>query len=269
MTEDERIQTAVIYSAAGKSTPGSPAPFIRPFRNPHCTIGRAGLIGGGNIPVPGEITLAHNGVLFMDEACEYDAATIEALRTPIEEKQIVHFRKGESYVFPCDFQLIMAANPCPCGFYGEGDRCTCSPSRRIAYLSRLSGPIIDRIDIQIWMHPIESRKLVERPSAEPSAVVAQRVLKARDIQRRRFAEEGIFCNAAMNNRMIEKYCPLDDGCKILLERLIDRMGLSARACTRIVKLARTIADLAGVPDILPEHISEAAGYRFLDRQSIL
>ena len=119
------------------------------------------------------------------------------------------------------------------------------------------------------MHPIESRKLVERPSAEPSAVVAQRVLKARDIQRRRFAEEDIFCNAAMSNRMIEKYCPLDDGCKILLERLIDRMGLSARACTRIIKLARTIADLAGVPDILPEHISEAAGYRFLDRQSML
>ena len=187
----------------------------------------------------------------------------------MEDRKVIISRLKSKVEFPADFMLVAAANPCPCGFYGEGDRCTCSPSRRIAYLSRLSGPIIDRIDIQIWMHPIESRKLVERPSAEPSAVVAQRVLKARDIQRRRFAEEGIFCNAAMNNRMIEKYCPLDDGCKVLLERLIDRMGLSARACTRIIKLARTIADLAGVPDILPEHISEAAGYRFLDRQSIL
>ena len=138
----------------------------------------------------------------------------------------------------------------------------------MAYLSKLSGPIMDRIDIQLWMHPVESRQLVERRPAESSAVVAERVLKAREIQRKRFAGDGIFCNAAMNNRLIERYCPLDKECRELLETIIDRMGLSARACTRIIKLARTIADLAGSPDIRPEHLSEAAGYRFLDRQNI-
>ena len=170
--------------------------------------------------------------------------------------------------YPASFMLVGSMNPCPCGYYGEGDRCTCSPSRRLAYFSKLSGPIMDRIDIQLWLHPIDSRKLVERRPAESSAVVASRVMKARAIQRERFTDDGIFCNAAMNNRLIEKYCPLDRECKDLLERLIDRMGLSARACTRIIKLARTIADLEGLPDIRPEHISEAAGYRFLDRQNI-
>lgn len=270
MTLEESVQTSKIYSVAGKGNPLGGLMRTRPFRSPHYSASVAALLGGGSDTIlPGEISLAHNGILMIDEFCEAPKKILEVLRAPMEDRKVIISRLKSKVEFPADFMLVAAANPCPCGFYGEGDRCTCSPSRRIAYISRLSGPIIDRIDIQIWMHPIESRKLVERPSAEPSAVVAQRVLKARDIQRRRFAEEGIFCNAAMNNRMIEKYCPLDDGCKILLERLIDRMGLSARACTRIIKLARTIADLAGVPDILPEHISEAAGYRFLDRQSIL
>ena len=270
MTLEESVQTSKIYSVAGKGNPLGGLMRTRPFRSPHYSASVAALLGGGSDTIlPGEISLAHNGILMIDEFCEAPKKILEVLRAPMEDRKVIISRLKSKVEFPADFMLVAAANPCPCGFYGEGDRCTCSPSRRIAYLSRLSGPIIDRIDIQIWMHPIESRKLVERPSAEPSAVVAQRVLKARDIQRRRFAEEGIFCNASMNNRMIEKYCPLDDGCKILLERLIDRMGLSARACTRIIKLARTIADLAGVPDILPEHISEAAGYRFLDRQSIL
>lgn len=270
MTLEESVQTSKIYSVAGKGNPLGGLMRTRPFRSPHYSASVAALLGGGSDTIlPGEISLAHNGILMIDEFCEAPKKILEVLRAPMEDRKVIISRLKSKVEFPADFMLVAAANPCPCGFYGEGDRCTCSPSRRIAYLSRLSGPIIDRIDIQIWMHPIESKKLVERPSAEPSAVVAQRVLKARDIQRRRFAEEGIFCNAAMNNRMIEKYCPLDDGCKILLERLIDRMGLSARACTRIIKLARTIADLAGVPDILPEHISEAAGYRFLDRQSIL
>ena len=270
MTLEESVQTSKIYSVAGKGNPLGGLMRTRPFRSPHYSASVAALLGGGSDTIlPGEISLAHNGILMIDEFCEAPKKILEVLRAPMEDRKVIISRLKSKVEFPADFMLVAAANPCPCGFYGEGDRCTCSPSRRIAYLSRLSGPIIDRIDIQIWMHPIESRKLVERPSAEPSAVVAQRVLKARDIQRRRFAEEGIFCNAAMNNRMIEKYCPLDDGCKVLLERLIDRMGLSARACTRIIKLARTIADLAGVPDILPEHISEAVGYRFLDRQSIL
>ena len=190
------------------------------------------------------------------------------LRAPMEDRKVTISRLKSKVEYPADFMLVAAANPCPCGYYGEGDRCTCTPSRRLAYMSKLSGPIMDRIDIQLWMHPIDSRKLVERRPAESSAVVAQRVLAAREVQRRRFADEDIFCNSSMSNRQIEKYCPLDQTCRNLLERLIDRMGLSARACTRIIKLARTIADLDGSADIRPEHISEAAGYRFLDRQNI-
>lgn len=241
----------------------------RPFRSPHYSASVAALIGGGSDTIlPGEISLAHNGILMIDEFCEAPKKVLEVLRAPMEDRKVTISRLKSKVEFPADFMLVAAANPCPCGFYGEGDRCTCTPSRRLAYLSKLSGPIMDRIDIQLWMHPVDSRQLVERRPAESSAVVAARVLKAREIQRRRFEGDGIFCNAAMNNRLIEKYCPLDKDCKELLERIIDRMGLSARACTRIIKLARTIADLAGEPDIRPEHLTEAAGYRFLDRQNI-
>ena len=164
--------------------------------------------------------------------------------------------------------LVAATNPCPCGYYGEGDRCTCTPSRRIAYLSKLSGPIMDRIDVQLFLRKVDPKKLVQWKKAEPSAAIAARVLAAREIQRKRFKGEGIFTNAAMSNKHLEKYCPLSEECRTLLERIIDGMGLSARACTRIIKLARTIADLAGAPDILPEHLSEASAYRFLDKQNI-
>ena len=164
--------------------------------------------------------------------------------------------------------LIAATNPCPCGYYGEGDRCTCSPAKRLAYISKLSGPIMDRIDIQLYVPRVQARNLVNRKPAESSAAVASRVLRAREIQKARLTDEGIFCNASMNNRQIEKYCPLSPDCRALLERIVENMGLSARACSRIIKLARTIADLEGAADILPEHISEAAGYRFLDRQNL-
>jgi magnesium chelatase family protein len=204
----------------------------------------------------------------IDEFCEAPKKILEVLRAPMEDRKVTVSRLRSKVEYPSDFMLVAATNPCPCGYYGEGDRCTCSPSRRIAYLSKLSGPIMDRIDIQLWMHPIDPRKLVERRAAESSAEVARRVMKAREMQRDRFAGEGIFCNAAMNNRQIEKYCPLSSACKAVLERIIERMGLSARACSRIIKLARTIADLASVPEIRPEHIAEAAGYRFLDRQNI-
>lgn len=186
----------------------------------------------------------------------------------MEDRKVTVSRLKSKVEYPADFMLVAATNPCPCGFYGEGDRCTCTPSRRIAYLSKLSGPIMDRIDIQLWMKPIDPRKLVDRRKAEPSSAVAARVLKAREVQKKRFADDGIFCNAAMNNRMIEKYCPLDDGCRALLEKIIAGMGLSARACSRILKLSRTIADLEGAADITCGHISEAAGYRFLDKRNI-
>jgi magnesium chelatase family protein len=269
MTLEESVQTSKVYSVAGKGNPTGGLMKTRPFRSPHYSASVAALLGGGSDTImPGEISLAHNGILMIDEFCEAPKKILEVLRAPMEDRKVTISRLKSKVEFPADFMLVAAANPCPCGFYGEGDRCTCTPSRRLAYLSKLSGPIMDRIDIQLWMHPIDSRKLVERRPAESSAVVAARVLKAREIQRLRFADDGIFCNAAMNNRLIEKYCPLDDACKEVLEKIIDRMGLSARACTRIIKLARTIADLAGEPDIRPEHLSEAAGYRFLDRQNI-
>ena len=242
---------------------------VRPFRAPHYSISVAALIGGGSDSImPGEISLAHNGVLFADEFCEAPKRVLEVLRAPMEDRKVTISRLKSKVEYPADFMLVAATNPCPCGYYGEGDRCTCTPSKRLAYMAKLSGPIMDRIDIQLFLRPIDPRKLVERRMAEPSSTVAARVLAAREIQKRRFAEDGIFCNAAMNNRLIEKHCPLSPECKALLERIIGRRGLSARACSRIIKLARTIADLAGVQDILPEHISEAAGYRFLDKQNV-
>lgn len=270
MTLEESIQTSKIYSVAGKGNSRGGLIRRRPFRSPHYSASVAALIGGGSDCImPGEISLAHNGILMIDEFCEAPKKVLEVLRGPMEDRKVTISRLKSKVEYPADFMLVAAANPCPCGFYGEGDKCTCTPSRRLAYLSKLSGPIMDRIDIQIWMHPVDSRMLVERQPAEDSASVAERVRRAREVQKKRFAEDGIFCNAAMNNRLIEKHCPLDEECRKLLERLIDHMGLSARAFTRIIKLARTIADLSESEDICPEHISEAAGYRFLDRQNII
>ena len=241
----------------------------RPFRAPHYSASIAALLGGGSDTImPGEISLAHNGIFFADEFCEAPKRALEALRAPMEDRKVVISRLKSKVEYPADFMLVAATNPCPCGYYGEGDRCSCTPSKRIAYLSKLSGPILDRIDVQIFLRMVDPKRLVEWKKAEPSAAIAARVMAAREIQRKRFANDGIFCNAAMSNMHIEKYCPLSPECKILLEKIIDKMGLSARACTRIIKLARTIADLAAWPDILPEHLSEASSYRFLDKQNI-
>lgn len=266
----ESLQTSMIYSVAGKGNPLGGLIKQRPFRAPHYSASIPALLGGGSENImPGEISLAHNGVLMIDEFCEAPKRLLEVLRAPMEDRKVVISRLKSKIEYPADFMLVAATNPCPCGYYGEGDKCTCTPSRRIAYLSKLSGPIMDRIDIQIWMSPVDPRKLVDRAAAESSATVAARVLKAREIQRQRFKdEEGLFCNAAMNNRQIEKYCPLSPACKSILERIIEKMGLSARACTRIIKLARTIADLEESADIQPCHLTEAAGYRFLDKQNI-
>ncbi len=269
MSLEESLQTSKIYSVAGKGGSMGGLMKQRPFRAPHYSASVAALLGGGSDSImPGEISLAHNGILFMDEFCEAPKKVMEVLRAPMEDRKVTISRLKSKVEYPADFMLVAATNPCPCGYYGEDDRCTCTPARRIAYLSKLSGPIADRIDIQLFMRAIDPRKLVERRAAESSAAIAERVMRAREIQRARFKEDGIFCNAAMNNRLIEKHCPLSGPCKTLLERIIGNMGLSARACSRIIKLARTIADLAGSPSILPEHISEAAGYRFLDKRNI-
>ena len=269
MTLQESLQTSKVYSVAGKGNPTGGLMRKRPFRSPHYSASLAAILGGGSDTImPGEISLAHNGIFFADEFCEAPKRALEALRGPMEDRKVVISRLKSKVEYPADFMLVAATNPCPCGYYGEGDRCTCTPSKRIAYISKLSGPILDRIDVQIFLRKVDPKRLVEWKKAEPSSAVAARVMAAREIQRKRFEGEGIFCNAAMNNKLIEKYCPLSIECRQLLERIIDNMGLSARACTRIIKLARTIADMAGTPDILPEHISEASSYRFLDKQNI-
>lgn len=206
--------------------------------------------------------------LYIDEFCETPKKVLEVLRGPMEDRKVTISRLRNKVEYPADFMLVAATNPCPCGYYGDGNRCTCTPSMRASYLAKLSGPLMDRIDLQMVTRPIDPRKLVDRKPAESTAEIAARVLQARKIQKERFAGDGIFCNAAMDNRLMEKYCPLDRNGRDLLEKLIERMGLSARACSRIVKIARTIADMEGKADITPDHIAEAAGYRMLDRNSL-
>jgi magnesium chelatase family protein len=272
MNLEESIQTSMIYSVAGKGGRTGRLMRQRPFRAPHYSASVAALLGGGSDNImPGEISLAHNGVLFIDEFCEAPKKVLEVLRAPMEDRKVTISRLKAKVEYPADFMLVAASNPCPCGYYGDGDRCTCTPGQRLSYLSKLSGPIMDRIDIQLLVSRVDARMLVNRKPGQSSTEIAERVLKAREVQRARFAAGGedIFCNASMNNRQTEMFCPLSQDCKALLERLIERMGLSARACSRIIRLARTIADLAGSQNIRPEHLSEAASYRFLDRQNLL
>ena len=271
MSLEESAITSKVYSVAGRSSGGLGFMRSRPFRAPHISASKAAMLGGGSgdTILPGEVSLATNGVLFLDEFCEAPKSTLEALRGPLEDRKVTISRLKAKVEYPASFMLVAASNPCPCGYYGEGDRCTCSPGQRMSYFSKLSGPIMDRIDIQLWMHPVETSALIRGGKAEPSEAIAQRVLRAREIQRERLSGSGIFCNAEMNGKQLEKYCPLDSACKDLLENRIDKLGLSARAYTRIIKIARTIADLAGSAFIQPPHLSEAALYRFLDRRNIL
>jgi magnesium chelatase family protein len=269
MTLDESLVTSKIYSVSGLVSRDAGLIRRRPFRAPHYSASLAAIIGGGNGGniVPGEISLAHNGVLFADEFAQIPKSVTEALRAPMEDRKVVVSRLRGKIEYPASFMLVAATNPCPCGYYGDGDRCTCTVGQRVGYLSRLSGPLLDRIDLHVWMSPVDTKRLIERPKSESSAAVAARVAEARRIQKERFRAEGISTNAEMNNAQMEKYCPLSDDCKNLLEKIIDRLGLSARAYSRIVRISRTIADLAHEKDILPVHISEAAGYRFLDRRN--
>ena len=267
MTLEESLQTSKIYSVAGKGGQIGGLMHRRPFRSPHYSASAAALLGGGSDTImPGEISLAHNGILFIDEFCEAPKKILEILRAPMEDGKVTISRLKNKVEYPSDFMLVAATNPCPCGYYGEGDKCTCTPAMRLSYLSKLSGPIMDRIDLQVVMRPVNTRKLVAGACAESTAVIAERVLKAREIQRKRLAGEGIFCNAGMSRKMLDRFCRLDKEGEHLLEKIIDSLDLSARACHRIIKIARTIADLDGKADIAPHHLAEASGYRILDRQ---
>ena len=271
MTMAEALVTSKIYSVAGKGSPQDGLIRRRPFRAPHYSASLAAIVGGGggDSIQPGEVSLANNGVLFVDEVGQIPKSVIEALRGPIEDRRVSISRLKAKVEFPASFMLVAASNPCPCGYYGEGDRCTCTPTQRQNYLSKLSGPILDRIDLHVWMHPVPADRIVRAQKAEPSEAVAARVLKARIAQKHRFATETIVTNAEMNNRQIGQYCPLNEACRTTLENLMAKTGFSMRAYFRIIKVARTIADLEGSTDIRPAHLLEAASYRFLDRQNLL
>jgi magnesium chelatase family protein len=240
----------------------------RPFRSPHHTISDAGLIGGGAVPRPGEVSLAHQGVLFLDELPEFDRSVLEVLRQPLEDQRVTISRASMSLTFPASFMLAAAMNPCPCGFWNDPTReCRCSPLQIQRYVGRISGPLLDRIDIHIDVPAVKFRELAgaTSPDAEGSAAIRARVISARHKQRERLAGEKIFSNAAMSPRMIRRYCGINSESEQLLERAMIRQGLSARAYDRILKVSRTIADLEGAKEIGPTHVSEAVGYRSLDR----
>lgn len=275
----EALETTKIHSVAGKLKRGSMLMTTRPFRTPHHTISPVALVGGGASPMPGEISLAHNGVLFLDEFPEFPRNVLEVMRQPIEDRVITVSRARYTVDYPASFMLVASMNPCPCGYYGHPTRqCTCPPGAVSRYMNRISGPLLDRIDIQVEIQPVEIDQLTDRQSAESSAAIRERVMKARRIQQERYRDEpGVHCNAQMNSRMLHRYAwPDDEGLKKLKERM-ERLTLSARAFDRILRVARTIADLeyaatmaaeeAVSAPVLSRHLSEAIGYRSLDRST--
>lgn len=269
MRADEALETTKIHSVGGSLHPEHGLVVRRPFRAPHHTISDVGLCGGGSTPVPGEISLAHNGVLFLDELPEFKRSVLEVLRQPLEEGRIVISRARTSVTFPARFMLVASMNPCPCGYLNDPTRaCVCAASQVQRYLSKLSGPLLDRIDLHVEVTPVPFDDLSGRISGETSAAVRARVLAARGLQAIRFERErGIYCNAQMGPRLVRAHCELDATGRALMHLALQRLGLSARAHDRILKVARSIADLAGADAIGPEHLSEAIQYRSLDRSS--
>jgi len=269
LTLDEAIETTKLFSVSGRLDSSTALITTRPFRAPHHTISNAGLCGGGTFPQPGEVSLAHQGVLFLDELPEFHRDVLEILRQPLEDGHITISRVAGSLTYPARFMMVAAMNPCPCGFYTDPTRnCTCTPWMIHKYLRRISGPLLDRIDIHIEVPRLKDQELVNQPTGETSGAIRARVERAREVQRQRFRNDGagIFCNAHMSARQIRKFCAPKDDVKDLLRTAINQLGLSARAYDRILKLARTIADLEGVEDITLAHVAEAVQYRSLDRK---
>lgn len=267
LTFEEALETTCIYSVAGLLPRDQPLIFMRPFCAPHHTISEAGLIGGGSIPKPGQVSLSHNGVLFLDELPEFRKDTLEALRQPLEDGQVTVSRAVVSITFPARAMLVCAQNPCPCGHLGDTRHpCTCHPNQISRYRSRISGPLLDRIDLHIEVPAVPHQELSQARRGEPSATIRERVIQARNIQSQRFEGTHIHCNAQMSAREIRKYCTLDQKSQAFLEQAAAKLGLSARAYHRILKIARTIADLENSHAIQIKHIAEAVQYRGWDRQ---
>ncbi len=269
MTFDEALETTKIHSVAGLLKHDSPLVTMRPFRSPHHTISDVALIGGGSIPRPGEVSYAHNGVLFLDELPEFKKNVLEVLRQPLEDGRVSISRSKLSLEFPSDFMLVTAMNPCPCGFFTDPNKeCTCTTQQIQKYLSKISGPLLDRIDIHIEVPAVKFKELVSSNSGESSKEIQERVTVARKIQLERFREyKGVYSNASMNTKIVRKFCKIDGVGEELLKNAINKLGLSARAYDRILKVSRTVADLEKSENILPQHLSEAIQYRSLDRSS--
>lgn len=269
LTMAEALETTKIHSVAGLMGSNTSLLMTRPFRSPHHTISDAGLVGGGTYPQPGEISLAHNGVLFLDELPEFKRQVLEVMRQPMEDRIVTISRAKISLDFPANFMLIAAMNPCPCGYYNHPEKpCTCPPGAVQKYLNKISGPLMDRIDLHVEVTPVPYKDLTEKRTGESSAEVRKRVIAARKIQELRYADfPTIHANAQMNSQLIQKYCDLDDTCRNMLKNAMNKMGLSARAHDRILKVSRTIADLDGSENIQPGHLAEAINYRSLDRDS--
>ena len=264
---EEALEVTKVYSISGKMPAGKGLITTRPFRSPHHTISAAGLAGGGTIPTPGEISLAHHGVLFLDELPEFNRDALEAMRQPLEDGVVNVSRVAGSAEFPARVQLVAALNPCPCGYYMDATRsCTCSITKIRRYLQRISGPLLDRVDIHIEVPRLQRDELLTPANGEPSASIRARVLRAREVQAQRFGGDGIFCNAHMRPRELKQFCRISDEVRSFLSNAIDQLGLSARAFDRVVKLSRTIADLDGAAEIGLPHVAEAIQYRGLDRK---
>jgi len=267
LTLEESLETTMVYSVCGLLRPGTSLMTVRPFRSPHHGVSNAGLVGGGTQPKPGEISLAHHGVLFLDELPEFGHSALEALRQPIENGSITIARVQMTVTYPAQFMLVAAMNPCPCGHYTDPRRqCRCTPRQIQRYRRRISGPLLDRIDLHVDVPPLEYRELASSRPAEPSESVRERVVAARRRQLDRLSGDGIFANARMSRRQVRKHCALDDDGRLLLRQAMEMLAFSARAYDKILKVARTIADLEGSETILPQHISEAVNYRTLDRR---
>ena len=267
MSFDEQLETTKLYSIAGELPSGVQLITKRPFRSPHHTISPQGLAGGGHNPRPGEISLAHNGVMFMDEFPEFDRRAKEALRQPLEDGKITIARTSATVSYPSNLMVVAAMNPCPCGYFGHPTReCTCTQAARKKYKDRISGPIIDRIDLHIEVEPVDYEKLSSKGREETSAEIRKRVNKAREIQRERFKGTSVSCNAKMSPKMTKEYCLLSEEASGLLKMSFDKLGLSARAYDKILRIARTIADLEESENIEFAHVAEAIQYRSLDRK---